>query len=164
MNAGVDGDIYKAGIVGSLFAQEVVVTSFWKQSGANTSDADSRTALATALADTANGNMAPLLSNSLTINTIQIRDVVVPPDTVGGIDFVGGALPFPGSVTTSVSAPPSTAVVTRKRTAVLGRAGRGRNYWPGVPMGSTSLGKITAGALAAWTAGWSGMLAAVTYS
>jgi len=164
MNTGVNGDVYKAALVGTLFGQEVVVTSYWRQSGANTSDADSRTALASAIGTSCNGNMAPQLSNSLVFNTAQIRDVVPFGDTVGGVDYTGGDFPFPGSVTTSVAAPPSTAVVTRKRTAVLGRKGRGRNYWPGVPMGSTSIGQLTSGAFAAWTTAWTAFLQTLTLS
>lgn len=50
----------------------------------------------------------------------------------------------------SAGCPPTVAGVVRKRTGAIGRANRGRWYFPAVPVASVLSGQFTAGALTNW--------------
>lgn len=158
-NTGIVGDVYKAGIVSNLFSQEVVNVLHYRQASANGTIEDSRTQLAKAIwSNIVLGALKPLVCNTLHFERIDIRDVIAPPGTVGGIDWYPDPNSQAGSVTTTCC-PPTVAVVIRKRTTLLGRAYRGRAFFAGIPIGSTSLGLLSEAAQAAWEADLTSALA-----
>lgn len=157
-NTGIVGDVYRAAVVGHLFGQEIVHVSFWQQSTPNTSGLDSRRQLSQAIANAWAGNISPQQATTMVIEDVTITDVVPFGSTSGEDVFDGDPLPSAGTSTLGVSCPPATAVVARKRTGFIGRKYRGRNYYAGIPVGSTSVGQLTSGALAAWTAAVSALI------
>lgn len=159
MNTGIVGDIYRVACRGELFGQEVVHVTYWLQSTPNTSGISSRRQLSQFLANAWVGNLSPLQTPSFSIIDVTVTDVVPFGDTSGEDVFSDNPLPFAGTSTLTVTCPPATAVVGRKRTSLIGRKFRGRNYYTGIPIGSTSLGQLTNSGLTGWTAGVSAFIA-----
>jgi len=160
MNTGIIGDIYRAACRGTLYGQEIVHITYWTQTTTNTSGIDSRRQLSQSLANAWVGLISPQQIPGFALQDVTITDVVAFGDTSGEDIFDGDPLPGAGTSTMTVGCPPATAVIGRKRTPLIGRKYRGRNYYTGLPIGSTSLGQLTGAALTAWTAAVSGFIAA----
>lgn len=125
--------VFKVAMVGSYFSSDVVLTSHYRQTLANTSVESDTDSLAAAVAEDVLPLLIPILVPAVTISRIEVRSLVPPGGTLVGTD-----LPLSEDnvgIQDDDGLPPSVAIVIRRRTAQLGRKFRGRQYIPGTAVG-----------------------------
>lgn len=79
-------------------------------------------------------DMAALYVDALTMSKVTVK---MGPNATG--EFHERSVDFPGTGT-GAAVPPNTAALIRKNTALGGRKGRGRLYFPGIPEASVDSG------------------------
>jgi len=140
------GDIFRIALVGGLNSQEVVNVFHYRQTTANSSVNSDVKSAALAFRDVMLPLVADAMSRDVQYGVIESRSFIPPGGPMVGWDE---AVSEPGHVDED-AAPPTVAVVIRKKTAFLGRKYRGRNYFAGVPVVDIVSGKIGVGHESLW--------------
>lgn len=125
-------NVFKVAIVGSYAGQEMVLTSHYRQSTANTSVETDHASLLAAVRLTVVPALVLAVVSDMTLVRAESRLFIPPggPLTGEDVDIAAdgpGALAPPGM-------PPTVAVVLQRKTALLGRKYRGRQYLPATPV------------------------------
>lgn len=112
--------------------------------------------LNTALIDWWTTNMAPLLSNNLTLRAVRSTNIA---SLTGSVVETAPTTAVTGTVVEQ-SLPNNVAIVITEHTANRGRSYRGRKYIPGIPSNDeNSPTEITGSDLAGLVAGWTTLIA-----
>jgi len=124
--------VFKVAIVGTYFGQEIVLTSHYRQTLANTSVESDTDSLAVAVQEDVLPSLIQCCVFDMIFNRIEVRSLVPPGGVLLGTDL---ALTEDNVGTQDATGmPPSVAIVLRRRTAQLGRKYRGRQYLPATPL------------------------------
>lgn len=154
------GDCFRVACLGDLNDQLIVNVFHYRQATANTSTLSNLESLARAVNAGPLAAIAVASAENMSWFKIESRTFTVPTTPLSGFDLdisVNGGQE-------DVPAPPTVAWVVRKKTALLGRKYRGRNYFAGIGLTSIEEGKIAAASLTNFTAAKDAIAASITWT
>lgn len=155
------GDAFKVALNARLNEQLIVNVFHYRQATANTSAKTNLESLARAfLASVLNSGIAGAAAENMNWFLIEARTFTTPATPLSGYDL---DIDVDGT-NEDTPAPPTVCWVVRKRTALLGRKYRGRNYYAGMPQGDILEGKIDPAAIAKYQTARDAIGATITYS
>lgn len=119
------------------------VTYWWSEGGWDASEA---LALHAALVQSYSDNVAPVVANTLSLNSVKYTDLSA--ETGFGVEYATG-LPIVGAAGTG-SLPNNCAFAIKFVTALRGRSYRGRNFVPGLVEGAVTNNEVNESWAFAW--------------
>lgn len=153
-------DVFKVAAVGSLNDQTIVNVFHYRQSTVNSSTLSNLESLARAFNAGPLAAMALASSEEISWSLIEARTFTPPSIPLAGYDLAVSVV----GTNEDIAAPPTVCWVVRKRTALLGRKYRGRNYFAGMGMSDVDAGTIAAAGITKYQTARNAIGASITWT